>query len=157
MLYFLDSSKYLYLRDQHKCLLQPHDNPDQVMLRQLSGKALGVFLEGLRFASTRQKVNRCINKMHEMIISGSRLSRLRHCMPWSVSLGFPRERIPWSATVAGKFCSYRLVSFQHPFFCFPRRANQSSQVYFHQTPVWTFSPAWSQPSDTWNLSTVKAS
>ena len=69
--------KYLYIRDQHKC----HDDPDLLTLRQLPGKGLGAFLEGIRFTSTRQKVNKCLNRMHEIMISGSRLSRCRHSMP----------------------------------------------------------------------------
>ena len=98
--YPLDLFVYPYLRDEHKCLLKPHDDPERVTLRQLPGKGLGAFLEGIRFASTRQKVNKCLNKMHEIIMSGSRLSRCGHRMPWIVSLGFPGQWIPRTAELA---------------------------------------------------------
>ena len=46
------------IRDQHKCLLKHHNDPDAVMLTQLSGNRLAAVLEGIRFCSPRQKVDK---------------------------------------------------------------------------------------------------
>ena len=46
------------IRDQHKCMLKHHDDPDAVMLTQLPGNRLAAVLEGIRFCSPRQKVDK---------------------------------------------------------------------------------------------------